>query len=327
MLIRRPLLIAALCAATCAAPVVSSAQDAYPAGPVRMIITFAAGGGVDIPGRALARALEETLGKPVVVDNRAGAGGTVGAVAAARAKPDGYTIVLGTVAQIIGKQLQPSVAFDPLTDFVPISLAYKTQGMLTVSSRSAVKTPLELVDWAKAKPGAVNYYSGGVGTGAHLLGATFSEKRGLKAVHIPVRTVGDMMPQLGDDVPHFAFWVTPSVMPMVKAGQLRPLAVSSRNRLAIFPEVPTLFELFKDEDFVQESWAGIWVPAGTPPAVVNRLFEATTRAVQSPAFKAAMEQHGQTPVASASVDEFTEYLRTESRKWAKLVALAQLKAN
>jgi tripartite-type tricarboxylate transporter receptor subunit TctC len=321
------LILAAATLAGFAAPWPLAAQETYPSRPIRFIVTFAAGGGVDIPARQFARGVEEALGQTVVVDNKPGAGGMVGAVEAARAKPDGYTIVLGTVAQLIGKKLQPSVAFDPLADFAPISLVYKTQGTIAVSGQTKVKSISELVAWGKANPGTLNYYTGGVGTFAHLLGATLSEKTGMNVVHIPVRTVNDMLPQLTDSTPHFACFVTPSTLSLVKSGRMRALAVSSRERLSQLPDVPTLFELFKDADLVQEGWLGVWAPAGTPAPVIKRLFEATTKAARSAAFSEAMDKQGQTVTVSASPEEFASYMKAESDKWGALISRLQIKPN
>ncbi|EHP39834.1 hypothetical protein OR16_28939 [Cupriavidus basilensis OR16] len=298
--------------------------DAYPSRPVRLIVTFPAGSSIDTAARVLARNLAPTLGTTVIVENKPGAGGSVGAVAGAHAAPDGYTIMLGSVAQLIGKVAQPSVAFDPLSDFTPISLAYRSAGVLTVGAESNVKSVSELVQWAKIHPGTLNYYSGGVGTAAHLLGAIFSSKEDIATVHVPVRLVTDMLPQLTDGVPHFAFFIAPAVRPYIESNRLRALAVSSRERTPQLPNVPTLYELFKDPDLIQESWLGIWAPAKTPDPIVRKLFESTVRAVNSREFKEAMARQDQQATASTSPEEFAAYVRSEFAKWGRLAKLAKL---
>ena len=316
--------LAASFAAACLTFASPARAGAYPERPVRLIVPFPAGSSIDTAARVLARNLAPALGETVIVENKPGAGGTVGAVAAARAAPDGYTVMLGSVAQLIGKAVQPGVAFDPVKDFAPVSLAYRSAAILTVSSQSSVKSAGDLIRWARDRPGVLNYYSGGVGTAAHLLGATFSTKEGIRTLHVPVRTVTDMLPMLEDGVPHFAFFIAPAVQPYVQSNRFRALAVSSRERMPHLPGVPTLFELFHDEDLVQESWLGIWAPAGTPAPVVRKLFDATAHAVNSPEFRTAMERQSQQAVASRSPEEFAAYVRVENGKWERLVKAAQM---
>ncbi|WP_161564000.1 Bug family tripartite tricarboxylate transporter substrate binding protein [Cupriavidus lacunae] len=316
--------LAAVCAIWFGAATAQASANTYPERPVRLIVPFPAGSSIDTAARVLARNLTPALGQAIVVENKAGAGGTVGAVAAAHAAPDGYTIFLGSVAQLIGKVAQPSVAFDPLKDFAPVSLTYRSAAIVTVSTQAPVQSVADLVRWAKANPGALNYYSGGVGTAAHLLGATLSTKEDVKTVHIPLRAVTDMLPQLGDKTPHFACFIAPAVRPYVESRRLRALAVSSRERLPQLPDVPTLYEVFKDEDFVQESWLGIWAPAGTPKPVMQKLFTATERAVNSADFRDAMRRQDQQAIASSSPEAFASYMRAEYAKWERLANVAQL---
>lgn len=320
-------LLAGLCAMMAAMFSPWAQADEYPTRPIRFIVPFPAGTSIDTASRILARQMATGLGVPVVVENKPGAGGTVGAVAAAHAEPNGYTVFLGSVATLIGKMAQPSAAFDPLKDFTPVSLVYKSAGILTVSSGAPVKSAQELVDWAKRHPGALNYYSGGIGTAAHLLGATFSRKEGIDVVHVPVRTVSDMLPQLTDGTPHFAFWTGAAVRPYIESNRLRALAVSTRTRMPQLPNVPTLLELFKDEDMVHESWLGIWAPANTPQPMVRKLFAAVVRAVNTPEFKNSMIQQSQVAVASASPEEFGRYIRSEDEQIRKVARTVQISAS
>lgn len=310
------------------APLSLGAQaDQYPARPVRLIVPFPAGTSIDAASRILARQMAAEIGVPVVVENKPGAGGTVGAVAAARAEPNGYTIFLGSVATLIGKLAQPSAAFDPVKDFSPVSLVYKSAGILTVSSDSTVKSAADLVEWAQRHPGALNYYSGGVGTAAHLLGATFARKERIEAVHVPVRTVTDMLPQLTDEVPHFAFFTGAAVRPYIESNRLRPLAVSTRVRMPQLPDVPTLLELFKDADMVHESWLGIWAPANTPTPMVRKLFTAVVKAVNTADFRNAMLQQGQQAVASGSPEEFGKYIGSEYEQLKRVTGAVQISSS
>ena len=325
---RRPgwrLMGAALCIATASASAV--AQDAYPSRPIRIIVPFAAGGGPDIEARQFAPKLAEAIGGNVVVENRVGAAGIIAAEVVAQAAPDGYTILYGSISQVVQKILQPAAKFDPVKSFAPVSLISTSPTVLVVPPGSDIKSVQELAAQIRAKPGVFNYSSGGVGTSAHLAGATFIAVNKLDAVHVPLRGSVEILQSLLGGLTQYAFPIAGTGVPNVKSGRLRGLAVTSRGRLPQLPDVPTLFEIYKDEALVQDSWGALWAPAGTPPAAVQKLFGATVKAVADPAFKSQVENNGGLAISSKNPEELGAYIQSESQKWAAIVRMAKIKAD
>ncbi len=286
---------------------------------------FAAGGGPDVQARLLAAQAGEALGANVVVDNRVGAAGIVAAQLAAQSAPDGYTLLNGSISQVVQKILQPSARFDP-QKFVMISLINASPVVLTVSRDSPAHTVQELEALIRAKPGEFNYSSGGVGTAAHLAGASFCAVNKLDAVHVPLRGSVEILQSLVGGLTQFAFPIAGTGVPNVKSGRLRALAVTSRNRLPALPEVPTLFEVYKNEALVQDSWDALWAPAGTPPAIIQKLFAATAKAVQDPMLRSQLEAQGAVSVASKSPEDLAAYVQEETAKWTEIVRISKAKA-
>jgi len=308
-------------------PLPVRAADGFPSKPVRVISPYAAGGGPDVQLRQAGPALGEALGQSIVIENKVGAAGVLAAQYVAQAAPDGYTLLMGSNTHLIQKILQPELKFDPIADFVPVSNFASSPTVLVVRADSPYQTLEDLVADAKAKPGQMNYGSGGIGTSAHLAGATLTSLAGLKVTHIPLKGSVEIAASLLRGDTQFAFPVAGTGVPQVKGGKLRALAVTSRQRLRQLPEVPTLHERLKNELAVQESWFGLWAPARTPPEVVAVLFAAATRTLKTPALQAAFEAAGNEAAISDSPQAFAAFVRSENRKWAEIVKLAGVTAS
>ena len=300
--------------------------QSYPTRPVKIIVPFAAGGGPDVQTRQMAPKLAEALGGTVVVENRVGAAGIVAAEVVAQAAPDGYTLISGSISQVVQKILRPAAKFDPQTSFAPISITNSAPTVLIVPADSPVKSAKELAAAIKAKPGQFNYGSGGVGTAAHIAGATLVSVLGLNAIHVPYRGSVEIMPALLGGQIQFAFPIAGTAVPHVKSGKARALATTGAKRLPSLPDVPTMKELFGDELFVQESWGGLWAPAGTPAPIIAKLFAATRQAMADPGLRAQFSAGGAEVELSASPEEFSAFMRAESAKWAKLIQISGAKA-
>jgi tripartite-type tricarboxylate transporter receptor subunit TctC len=311
---------------TLAAPHLAQAQEAYPSRPVRIIVPFAAGGGPDVQARQFAVPFGEALGGNVVVENRVGAAGIIAAEVVAQAPPDGYTLLAGSISQVVQKMLQPSAKFDPLKSYAPVSLLSTSPTVLVVPPSSTAKTVQELAAQIRAKPGQFNYSSGGIGTSAHLAGASFVAVLKLDAVHVPLRGSVEILQSLLGGHTQFAFPIAGTGIPNAKSGRLRALAVTSRERLQQLADVPTLFEVYHDETLVQESWSALWAPAGTPAAIVQKLHAATVKAAANPTLKGQVESQGSLSLSSKSPEELAEYMRKENTKWAAIIKMANVKA-
>jgi len=300
------------------------AQDNWPSRPIRMILPFPPGGGTDILGRLIADRLAASLGQPVVTENRGGAGGNVGAEAAARSAPDGYTIVLVAPSLAISPTLYSKLNYDPAKDLAPISLVATVPNVM-VTQPSLPGDLKEFIALVKAKPGALNFGSGGAGTSNHLAGELFNLVAGTKLVHIPYKGVNLAMQDVLSGNVHLVFIGIPAAAPHIKAGKLRALALVARHRSPALPEVPTVAEAGLP-DFEVTTWYGILAPAGTPRNIIDRLNGELVKIMHAPELREKLAATGTEPLTSTP-DEFAAYIQKEIAKWGDVIRKAGVKAD
>jgi tripartite-type tricarboxylate transporter receptor subunit TctC len=297
----------------------ASAQGGYPNRQITLVVGFTAGGSTDIVTRLLADEMRKSWGEPVVVDNRPGAGGNIGAAMVAKARPDGYTLLVGSVGPLaINASLYSSMPYDNLKDFTPVSLIVHVPNMLVVNPAAMpVHSFAEFVALVKANPGKYFFASTGTGTSSHLSGELLKSMAGLDATHVPYKGAVALNDLLSGEQVHFMFATIPSVIEFVRAGRLRALAVTSKTRCAAVPEIPTVAESGFPE-FEASSWFGLLGPADLPREVVLKLQSEVVRALKVPELRAKLVQQGADPVGSTP-EEFAAYMRAETAKWAKVV--------
>ena len=301
--------------------VMALAQTApgYPQKPVHMIIPFAPGGASDFAGRIISQRLSEALGQQIIIDNRAGASGNIGMDAAAKAPADGYTIFLGNIGTIsINPAVFSSLAVHPAKDFIPVSLVAELPSILVAHPSLPANTVGELVAMAKAKPGDLNFGSPGSSTMNRLEMEQLMKAAGIKMVHVPYK--GGAGPAvtalLGNEI-HVMFVTLSSAMTFVKAGRMKALAITAPTRIDALPQVPTMIESGYP-DFVTSSWQGVFVPAGTPRAVVAKLHEALVKVLAMPDIKERFAAGGVTANSSKTPEDFAAYVAAESERWGKV---------
>jgi tripartite-type tricarboxylate transporter receptor subunit TctC len=314
-------------AAAAAVPMLARANTSFPSRSVKVISPFAAGGGPDVQLRQFAPSWGDALKQSVVIENKVGAAGVLAAQLVASAAADGYTLLMGSNTHLIQKSLQPNHKFDPLNDFVGISNMASSPTVLVVSAESSYRNLDDLVVALRKAAGGMNYGSGGIGTSAHLAGATFLTLNNINATHVPLRGSVEIAASLMRGDTQFAFPVAGTGVPQVKGGKLRALAVTSRSRLSQLPDVPTLNELMNNELTIQESWFGLWAPAKTSTEIINTLHSAAVSALNLPAIRTAFENAGNLTVPSQNPQAFSAFIRTEQKKWADIVKLAGATAN
>lgn len=312
------------------APSFALAQGAdYPNRPIRIVVPFAAGGGPDVLTRRMAIKMAELLpGKyPMVVENVVGAGGILAAQQIAQRAPDGYNLLLGASSHVVQKAMDPSVAFDPLKDFTPVARTVFTPSILVVSATSPYKSVEDVVAAARKEPGKLNYASGGIGSAAHLIAAAVVLQAKLDVVHVPYRGSVEIVPSILSGATQFAVPIASTAIPLIQAGQVRALAVSSAQRMRALPDVPTLAEIFKTQDLALDAWFGVWAPARTPAGIVDTLFRAVTRTYEDPELRAGSEAVGAIIAVSQSPAEFAQFMQAETVKLDRLVKGANLSAS
>ena len=293
------------------------AQSSYPSKPVRMLIGFPPGGPTDIVSRIIAAKMTELLGQQVVVENRSGAGGNVAAEAAARAAPDGYTVFYNTSAICIAPALYSKLQFDTLRDFAPVGIAATVPMLLVVDPKLPIKTLPEFIEYARARPGRINYASSGNGTILHLAGALFAKELGIQATHIPYRGSAPAMIDLVTGQVQYMIDTINSTLALVRDGRLRPLAVSLTRRLPVLPDVPTLHETVLS-NFEMSAWQGIVVPTGTPAPIIERLNSELNRALAAPDLREKLAAQGTVPLGGTT-PQYAAYIRSELTRWAQVV--------
>ena len=316
---RRALQVLALAAAM---SVGSAFAQAWPSKPITLVVPFPAGGTTDVLARSLAEKLQQALGQTVIVENKPGAGATLGADFVAKSKPDGHVLLVGAVHHTIASSVYKKLPYDFQKDFAPITTIALVPNVLVVSASNPAKTVAELVVQAKAQPGKLTFGSNGNGTAQHLIGTQFENATGTELTHIPYKGSGPLVTDLiGGQITMSFDTITP-VLPHIKAGKLRPLAVTTAKRASALPEVPTLAEAgVKGID--TGTWFGLLAPAATPKDVVSRLNAEAVKVIQSPDFKKRMDEIGAEPIGNSG-EQMTAQIKADTDKFAKLVKDAKV---
>jgi tripartite-type tricarboxylate transporter receptor subunit TctC len=313
-----------LCVLAAASALACAADSVYPSRPIRMVIPFAPGASNDITARLIAPKLSDALGQSVVVDNRGGAGGVLGADLVAKSLPDGYTLLMGSPGPLtVNPVLLPNLPYQPKRDFVPVTLLAIVPSILEVNPALPAKSVQELIALARATPGKFNYASAGVGSVPHLAGELFKLLAKVDLVHVPYKGSSPAITDLlGGQVSMF-FDNMASAVPYVKAGRLRALAITSPKRSAVMPDLPTMIEAGVP-GYEAYSWNGIVAPAGTPPATIKRLAAEIAAVLASPEIREKMKGLGAEVVANSPA-EFASFMEKESAKWGRVVREANIK--
>jgi tripartite-type tricarboxylate transporter receptor subunit TctC len=304
--------------------VLAHAQDpAYPTKPIRFVVGQAPGGATDIVARLVAAKMPETLGQNAIVENRTGAAGSIGAASVAKSAPDGYTVLVVSSSYSINPSLYASLPFDPQKDLVPVSLLAEAPFLLVVHPSVPAKSVKDLIALAKAKPDTLTYGSGGNGSSGHLAGALFENQAGIKLSHVPYKGAGQALVDVVAGQITFMFASVLSSTPHVKQQRLRVLGVTGVKRSSALPEVPTISEAGV-RGYSTSTWYGLLVPAGTRPAVIDRISGAAHKAVNSADLRTKMLADGAEPEGSTPA-EFQKHLAAEMAKWRKVVKAAGVK--
>jgi tripartite-type tricarboxylate transporter receptor subunit TctC len=297
----------------------AAADDAYPVRPIRILVGFAPGGGTDIMARIIAPRMSERLGQPVIVENRPGAGGNLATEAVAKAVPDGYTLLMGTIAALaINPSLYKNLPFDSVKDLAPISQGVSLANVVVVNSSLAARTLPELIALAKQQPGKISYSSSGNGTAGHLSGALFESMANINLLHVPYKSGAQAMTDLIGGQVNMSFAAAPGAIPQIKAGKIRALAVTTRARSVFLPEVPTVAEAAGITGYESSNWYGLVGPARLPKPIVEKLNSAMVATLNEPAIREKLALQGLEPTPG-SPEEFSAFLRAELAKWAKVV--------
>ncbi|NDY89918.1 Bug family tripartite tricarboxylate transporter substrate binding protein [Ideonella livida] len=318
---RRHLLQAAALGAL--APRLGLAQETYPSKVITWICPYGAGGGADIRSRQMAKLIGSQLGQTIIVENRAGGGGNVGTDAIAKAKPDGYTIGMGNFAPLaVNHALFKKLSYDPFNDLIPVMLIERGPLILTVRPDSPFKTVKDIVTAAKTKNAKLSYASGGIGGSHHLSGALFEHSAGIDMTHVPYRSGGAATTDLMGGQVDMMFEQMYAAMPSLKAGKLRGLAITSKERSPLMPDIPTMAEMGYPE-VESMNWQGLVVPKGTPAAIVALLNKAANTALKDPVQRELMLAQGN-EIGGGTPEAFAAFIKSEAAKWGKVVKAARI---
>jgi tripartite-type tricarboxylate transporter receptor subunit TctC len=318
---RRRFLQLATGAAALVAPRLARTQP-YPSRPVRLIVGFPAGNAPDIIARVIGQWLSEQIGQQVVVENRPGAASNIATEAAVNAPPDGYTLLLVVLTNVINAALYPNLKFNFVRDLAPVAGIANSPFVVVVNPDLPAKTIPELIAYAKANPGKINMASGGNGASTHIFGELFKLMAGVDLLHVPYR--GSYLPDLLSGQVHVVFNPIPQSMELIRSGRLRALAVTTAKRLDTLPDVPTVGEFVAG--YAAIGWFGLSAPKGTPVDIVNRLNQATNAALADPKLKARLTELGVEPMPMTSA-EFGQFVAADFEKWAKVIKTAGIKAD
>jgi tripartite-type tricarboxylate transporter receptor subunit TctC len=316
---------AATAAVALTTPLPARAQG-YPNRPVKIIVPTPAGGPVDVMARLVANQISPQLGQSVFIDNRGGAGNTLGSAEAARAAPDGYTLLYSSASGlVIAPMLQKNAGYDPIRSYDPVAIVAATSNILVVHPALPVKTPAELVAYAKANPGKVNFSSGGIGTLPHLIGEYFKSRAGIEVVHVPYRGGGPSIQDVVAGNIQYTFEGISVLKPLIEEGRLRALAVTSPKRSPLMPGLPTMIES-GFADFQSTSWTGLLAPHGTPPDIIAKLNAAVNTALQSAEMKVALDKLAGDALGGPP-QELTKVIEADIAKWAPIVKALNLQTD
>jgi tripartite-type tricarboxylate transporter receptor subunit TctC len=321
--------IAALALASLAPAAVHAGEGpgGYPSKPIRLVVPFLAGGAADLMARGMAQKLAEALGQPVVVDNRAGAGGGIGAEAVANAPKDGYTLLYSTMGVLtINPSLYGNLKYDPVKSFAPVGLTHVTSNLLVVNPQLPAKSVAELVALARTKPGGLTFSSAGNGTSSHLSGELFKSIAGVDMQHVPYKGSAAGLPDLIAGRVDMTFDTASNFVEYIRNGKLRALAVTSRGRLSAMPEVPAMAEASGFADYDVSLWLGVLAPAGTAPDIVQFLHRSLVKIMREPSMEASLKPYGIQPLHSTP-QEFAKVIDQDRRKWVAVVKAAKIQAD
>jgi len=301
--------------------------QSYPAKPIRLVVGFAPGGAADTVARAFQEPLTRALGQSIVVDNRPGAGSSIAAEHVAKSAPDGYTMLIASPSSILVNPLiSPKAGFQPLKDLTPISKVSSSPLILAVNPSVGVGSVKDLIAYAKKNPGKLNYASSGNGSAPHLAAVLFQRLAGVEMVHVPYKGGAPAVQSVLAGDTQLSFATPPSVLPLVQAGRLRALAVTSRAATPLVPGVPGMAEAGLPA-YEISFWYGFFVPTGTPPEVVRKLFDATSQALKQPQIAQLLARDGTETVGSASPEDYSAFLATDAKLWERIVKDANVKAD
>jgi tripartite-type tricarboxylate transporter receptor subunit TctC len=299
--------------------------QAYPSRPIRVVVGFPPGGGVDVLGRALAPKMSESMGQQLVVDNRVGAGGTIASDVVARATPDGHTILIVSASHAVTASMYTKLPYDAVKSFTPITLVASSPNVLLANFEFAARSVSDLLKLARAKPGGINYASGGLGTTGHLSGELLTLQSGVQLTHIPYRGNPLALADLIAGRVQLMFTTVPTALPQLKAGRVRALAVTTMKRFVVLPETPTVAESGLP-GYESANWFGALGPRGMPAPIVSRLHKEIVAALTNRDIAEAILRQGAEPMSSTP-NEFSAYLNSEVLKWAKTVEKAGIQMN
>ena len=305
------------------APASGALAQGYPNKPLKLIIPYAPGGALDYTGRVVAQFLSETIGQPVVAENRPGGGGIAGTDAVARSAPDGYTFCIMDPAIVINPSLQPSMPYDLFKQIEVVSFVASSPEVVVVNKDLPVKTMAELAEYGKANPNKMNFGSAGIGTTPHLAAELFLQRTGVKATHIPYRTIGQSFPDMLAGKIQFSFSSIAGALPFTKDGRVRPIATTGLKRSPIYPDLPTVDEALL-KGYEVDLWLGIFAPAGLPADVRAKLNADLNKSLTNPKLIAAFETVGATPRGTSS-EESTKILKSEYDRWKKIIVDGNIK--
>ncbi len=328
---RRHIVSGLAAAAMLAASSMAWAQSAWPSKPVKIIVPFAPGGTTDILARAVAPELSKAFGQQFVVENKAGAGGNLGAEIVSKAAGDGYTLLMGTVGTHgINRALYAKLPYDPFKDFVPVTLVAGVPNVMVINADLATAHKInnvnDFIKYARANPGKLNMASSGNGTSIHLAGELFKSQTGIFMAHIPYRGSSPALLDLAAGNMDVMFDNLPSALQLIKAGRIKALAVTSGQRSSAVPELPTIEEAAGLKGFEASSWFGLLAPAGTPMDIVNRIQQEVAKALNSPAIKEKLQLQGAIPSGNTSA-QFATMIEAEHKKWAAVVKASGAKVD